>query len=118
MNFIKRNTFQKPILTGIILMLIALVFRLIDIFVLRLDERLGEIILSKALGFFLVLLFVWAIDQKPGSIGFHGRRLGEGLLIGVMVSDSGFQTRSAHSSRTSISSPLYPSASMVRTRRR
>ena len=85
MNFIKRHTFQKPILTGILLMLIALIFRLIDIFVLRLDERLGEIIFSKALGFCLVLLFVWAIGRKPNSIGFHGRRLGESLLIGVVI---------------------------------
>ncbi|MBK8905278.1 MAG: CPBP family intramembrane metalloprotease [Anaerolineaceae bacterium] len=85
MNFIKRNTFQKPILTGIILMLIALSFRLIDIFVLRLDERLGEIILSKALGFCLVLLFVWAIGKKPDSIGFHSRRLGASLLIGTVI---------------------------------
>ena len=84
-NFIKRHTFQKPIWTGIIVMLIALCFRLIDIFVLRLDERLGEIILSKALGFCLVLLFVWAIGKKPDAIGFHGRRLGEGLLIGVVI---------------------------------
>jgi membrane protease YdiL (CAAX protease family) len=85
MDTTKRLTFQKPILTGILLMLIALVFRLIDIFVLRLDERLGEIILSKTLGVVLVLLFVWAIGQKPGAIGFHGRRLGEGLLIGVVI---------------------------------
>jgi membrane protease YdiL (CAAX protease family) len=85
MNTIKRNTFQRPILTGIILMLIAFSFRLIDIFVLRLDERLGEIILSKTLGFGLVLLFVWAIGWKPGSIGFHGRRLSESLLIGVVI---------------------------------
>jgi membrane protease YdiL (CAAX protease family) len=85
MNFIRRNTFQGPILTGIILMLIALGFRLIDIFVLRLDERLGEIILSKTLGFFLVLLFVWAIGRKLASIGFHGTRLGESLLIGMSI---------------------------------
>lgn len=85
MNSIKQNTYQRPIQAGIILMLIALGFRLIDIFVLRLDERLGEIILSKTLGFLLVLLFVWVIGRKPGSIGFHGRRLGEGLLIGVSI---------------------------------
>jgi membrane protease YdiL (CAAX protease family) len=85
MNSIKRNTFQRPILTGIILMLIALIFRLIDIFVLRLDERLGEIILSKSLGFGLILFFIWAIGRKPDSIGFHGRRLGEALLIGVAI---------------------------------
>ena len=85
MNFIKRSSIQKPILTGIVLMLITLSFRLIDIFVLRLDERLGEIFLSKALGFCLVLLFVWAIGRTPGSIGFHGRRLGESLLIGTVI---------------------------------
>jgi membrane protease YdiL (CAAX protease family) len=85
MNFIKRLTFKRPILTGILLMLIALGFRLIDIFVLRLDERLGEIILSKTLGFFLVLAFVWAIGKKLSSIGFHSRRVGESLLIGIVI---------------------------------
>ena len=85
MNFIKRNTFQRPILTGIILMLVALIFRLIDIFILRLDERLGEIVLSKTLGFLLVLLFLWRIGRKSGAIGFHGRRLGESLLLGVVI---------------------------------
>jgi hypothetical protein len=77
MHFIKYNTFQRPILTGIVLMLIALGFRLVDIFILRLDERLGEIILSKALGFCLVLFFVWGIGRKMISIGFHHRRLVE-----------------------------------------
>jgi membrane protease YdiL (CAAX protease family) len=85
MDIIKRTTFQKPVLTGIILMLVALIFRLIDIFVLRLDERLGEIILSKSLGFLLVIVFVWVIGKKLTSIGFHGRRLGESLLIGVVI---------------------------------
>ena len=85
MNSIKRNTFQKPILTGIVLMLVALVFRLTDIFILRLDERLGEIILSKTLGFLLVLFFIWMIGRKPASIGFHVRRLGESLWLGVAI---------------------------------
>ena len=85
MNFIQRSTFQRPTLTGIVLMLIALSFRLIDIIVLRLDERLGEIILSKALGFGLVLLFVWTLGRKPASIGFHGRRIGESLLIATVI---------------------------------
>lgn len=85
MNFIKRNTFAQPVLTGITLLLIALCFRLTDIFVLRLDERLGEIILSKALGFCLVVLFVWTIGKRLSAIGFHTRRLGESLLIGIVI---------------------------------
>jgi membrane protease YdiL (CAAX protease family) len=85
MGFVKRSTFKNPVLTGVILMLVALVFRLADIFLLRLDERLGEIILSKSLGFLLVLWFLWEIGKKLTSIGFHGRRLGESLLIGAVI---------------------------------
>jgi len=85
MDFIRRNTFQKPVLAGIILMLVALIFRLTDIFLLRLDERLGEIILSKSLGFLLVLVFLWGIGRKPSSIGLHGKRLGESLLVGMVI---------------------------------
>lgn len=85
MDFIRRSVLQRPIRSGIVLMLIALVFRLIDIFVLRLDERWGEIMLSKSLGFALVLLFIWIIGRKPGSIGFHGRRFGESLLLGISI---------------------------------
>jgi len=84
-GLIKRTTFRRPILAGIVLLLIAFVFRLIDIFVLRLDERWGEIILSKALGFGLVVLFIWAIGKKLSSIGLHSRGLGKSLLIGTIV---------------------------------
>ena len=40
-----------PVLAPLALLGLALILRIIDVFVLRLDERLGEIILSKALGF-------------------------------------------------------------------
>ena len=85
MDFVKDTTLRRPVLTGILLLLAALVFRLVDIFVLRLDERLGEIILSKALGFGLVVWFVWAAGRKMAAIGFHGRRLGESLLLGLGI---------------------------------
>jgi membrane protease YdiL (CAAX protease family) len=85
MNSIKQFTFQKPVLTGILLMLFVFIFRFVDIFVLRLDERLGEIILSKALGFCIVLIFLWAIGKNLVSIGFHGKRLGTSFLIGVLI---------------------------------
>lgn len=74
-----------PILVGLGLLVIALIFRLIDIFVLRLDERLGEIILSKTLGFILVLVFLWLGARKLRDIGLHSRGLTPSLLIGVIV---------------------------------
>lgn len=76
---------RQPILVSLGLMAIALVFRLIDIFVLRLDERLGEIILSKALGFVLVVLFLWLVRKKLADIGLHAEGLVLALLTGSIV---------------------------------
>jgi len=74
-----------PILISLALLAIALLFRLIDIFVLRLDERLGEIILSKALGFALVVLFLWLAGRKLSDIGLHSRGLAPSLITGASV---------------------------------
>ncbi|MCP4140472.1 MAG: CPBP family intramembrane metalloprotease [Chloroflexi bacterium] len=66
----------------LILFLIALLLRIVDIFVLRLDELLGEIILSKSLGLVLVIVYVWWAKHKLSDIGFHTRVLRKSLLIG------------------------------------
>jgi len=50
-----------------------------------LDERLGEIILSKSLGFILVIGFVWLTRHKLKDIGLHSKRIGQSLLIGASV---------------------------------
>jgi membrane protease YdiL (CAAX protease family) len=76
---------EKPILTALALMVIALFFKWIDTFVLRLDERLGEIILSKSLGFILVIVFVWLTRHRLKNIGLHSKRIGQSLLIGASV---------------------------------
>jgi membrane protease YdiL (CAAX protease family) len=74
-----------PILVSLALLAIALIFRLIDIFVLRLDELLGEIILSKILGFGMVVLFLWFAGQKLRIIGLHSSGLAPSLLIGASI---------------------------------
>jgi membrane protease YdiL (CAAX protease family) len=66
-------------------MVIALFFKGIDTFVLRLDERWGEIILSKTLGFLLVLLFVWITQHRLKDIGLHSKRIGQSLIIGAGI---------------------------------
>lgn len=76
---------KNPILTGLVLMFIALCFKFVDHFVLRLDELLGEIILSKSLGFLLVVLFVWLAGRTLKDIGLHSRSLGMSVWIGVVV---------------------------------
>jgi membrane protease YdiL (CAAX protease family) len=74
-----------PIMTSLVLLVIALFFKWVDTFVLRLDERLGEIILCKTLGFVLVILFVRAAGRSLRDIGLHSRRLGQSLLIGFGI---------------------------------
>lgn len=69
---------------------LALLLRVIDIYVLRLDERLGEIILSKSLGFALVVGYVWWVGQRLSVIGLHTRRLGSALAIGAGLTVAAF----------------------------
>ena len=84
-NRIQQVSIAKPILTALVLMAIALFLKWIDTFILRLDERLGEIILSKSLGFILVIVFVWLTRHKLKDIGLHSKRIGQSLLIGASV---------------------------------
>jgi membrane protease YdiL (CAAX protease family) len=82
-----RISLRWPIITSLALLIIALFFKWVDTFVLRLDERLGEIILSKTLGFVLVVVFVRAAGRSLRDVGLHRRHLVPSLLIGsgIMV---------------------------------
>jgi len=71
-----------PILAPLVLFAIALVFRAVDIYALRLDELLGEIILSKSLGFALVVVYTWWVGERISALGIHGRRVVAALSIG------------------------------------
>ncbi|MBE3561710.1 MAG: CPBP family intramembrane metalloprotease [Ktedonobacteraceae bacterium] len=85
MTALQKLSLNSPILVGLGLLLIALAFRLLDIFVLRLDERLGEIILSKSLGFILVVLFIWGTGHQLKDIGLHSQFIGQSLLAGAGI---------------------------------
>jgi membrane protease YdiL (CAAX protease family) len=78
------------VLAPLILLGMALLLRLLDIFVLRLDDRLGEIILSKSLGFALVVGYTWWVGQRVTAIGLHTRHLGLALAIGAGITIAAF----------------------------
>jgi len=77
-----RISLRWPIVTSLVLLGIALFFKWVDTFALRLDERLGEIILCKTLGFAMVVAFVWAAGRSLRDIGLHSRHLALSLLLG------------------------------------
>lgn len=79
-----------PVLAPLVLLGLALLLRLLDIFVLRLDERLGEIILSKSLGFALVVGYTWWVGQRVTEIGLHSRNRGSALTIGAGIAVAAF----------------------------
>ena len=72
-----------PVLAPLVLLGLALLLRLLDLFVLHLDERLGEISLSKSLGFALVVGYTWWVGQGVTAIGLHSRNLGLALASGA-----------------------------------
>lgn len=82
---VTRAVREYPIRVALTLLLVALLFRLNDIFVLRLDERLGEIILSKSLGFVLIVIFLWIVGRSLSDIGLRRRALGPSVLVAVVL---------------------------------
>ena len=74
---------KHTILLPLILLLIAVIFKILDVFVLRLDELLGEIILSKSIGFLLVVIYLWAVGKSVTAIGLHSKSVGKALIIGT-----------------------------------
>lgn len=69
----------------IILYLIAWLLKYLDTFALRLDELVGEAILTKALGLLLVFLFLRWTGRRMKDIGFHTRDLGKSLILSALV---------------------------------
>lgn len=83
-NWLLSLSLKRPVLIMLILFILACFFKILDSFVFRLDEILGEAILTKALGFLLIWVYVWACGRKLGDIGFHTRFLGRALLISAV----------------------------------
>jgi membrane protease YdiL (CAAX protease family) len=73
---------HRPVLAMLVLFLITSLIKILDTFVLPLNELVGELIVTKALGFGLVASYVWACGRMLRDIGFHQRRVGQSLLIG------------------------------------
>ncbi len=73
---------RHTILIPIILFIIAVIFKILDVFVFRLDEVLGEIIVSKSLGFLLVVAYLWLVGKSVTAIGLHGKSVTKSLIIG------------------------------------
>ena len=80
-NWLLSLSLRRPVLVMLILYILACLIKILDSFVLRLDELLGEAILTKALGFVLVAVYVWACGRKLRDIGFHTRYLVKALLV-------------------------------------
>ncbi|SCY53940.1 CPBP family intramembrane glutamic endopeptidase [Alkaliphilus peptidifermentans] len=79
------NICTKPIVMGLILTFAALIFRIIDIFVLKHDELLGEIILSKAIGFIIVVLFLRIAGKSLKDIGYSRKNSSSAFIIGGLA---------------------------------
>lgn len=79
---------SKPLILCLSLMCIAMLFRLLDIFVFRLDDLLGEIILSKIIGFIIVILFVKMIGDNMSDIGFNINNKWSIFILGVVITST------------------------------
>jgi membrane protease YdiL (CAAX protease family) len=81
MNRLLSISIKRPVLIMLVLLFIACLIKILDTLIFRLDELVGEAILTKLLGFFLVVVYVKACGRNLRDIGFHTRMLRKALLI-------------------------------------
>jgi membrane protease YdiL (CAAX protease family) len=72
----------RPILVSLAFFLVVIALRLIDLFVLRLDDLPDQTIVSKIIGFLLVLGYLRVLHKPISSIGLHARNFGKAFLLG------------------------------------
>ena len=71
-----------PIMVSLAFFLVVIALRMIDLFVLRLDDLPDQTIFSRVIGFLLVLGYLWVLRKPIGSIGLHTRNFSKAFLIG------------------------------------
>lgn len=72
----------QPIMLSLAFFLIVIALRMIDLFVLKLDDLPDQTIFSKVFGFILVLAYLRVLGKPVSSIGLHARNFGKAFLIG------------------------------------
>jgi membrane protease YdiL (CAAX protease family) len=85
MNSIKYLSKNGPITGGLLVVLVALIFRINDIFILKIDELWGEIIISKSIGFLLVIMYILYTGKRLKDIGLHSKNILLNLIIGTLT---------------------------------
>src|SRR5690349_14983433 len=64
--------------------LVVVALRLIDLFVLRLDDLPNQSIFSKVTGCLLVLGYLWVLHKPISSIGLRASNFDKAFLIGAL----------------------------------
>lgn len=75
---------EHPVLVMLVLFVIASLIKVLDTFVWPINDLVGELILTKALGFVLVVAYLWACGRRLRDIGFRRRALGPSLWIATI----------------------------------
>lgn len=82
-HMLKDYSLEKPVISIICVFLICSASRIIDIFILRLDEPpVNEILLSKVLGLIILLTYLRIIHSGFRNIGFNTSHLMKNIFIG------------------------------------
>ncbi|MFX1510405.1 MAG: lysostaphin resistance A-like protein [Promethearchaeota archaeon] len=80
-----RKPLMPPVLLAIVFFVIAMVFRIIDIFVLQLHLTNWSIITSKVIPLVILLLYVAIVYRTFSVLGIHTKYLIINIILGVLV---------------------------------
>lgn len=74
---------ERPVAVMLALYVLCWLVKIVDTFFLPVNELVGELIITKAIGFLIVVAWVWLCGRKLADIGFHRQSLWAALLIPI-----------------------------------
>jgi membrane protease YdiL (CAAX protease family) len=80
-----KTTIQKPINLALLFLLIAVMLRLIDIFLLNLDWTPLNILPSKIIPLILLVAYIAITYRTLEPLGLHMRLIGQSIALGIII---------------------------------
>ncbi|MFZ5881096.1 MAG: CPBP family intramembrane glutamic endopeptidase [Chloroflexota bacterium] len=81
----KLLSLSRPVLLALLFTLTLFLVRVVDVFIIRSDELLGEQVLTKVLGLILILAYAWSVKGSLRGIGLHADHWPRNVALGLAL---------------------------------
>ena len=89
LSIMRRLSENHPVEIALVLVSVIFLFKILDVFLFRSDELLGEQFLTKGVGIGVIFAYVWHVKGSLRSIGLHAKDWKVSVILGLLIMTAG-----------------------------